>query len=135
MIGTAIDFWINAGAEVTDATTEEKGIIKISGDFGGTADAPTLEKISSLAQEEKTVVVTVLPDGTMVGEPIMEYMVYDDEILGLVSLAFIAAKYPTSQARLRGFTVVCRNANPPCYYRKDSDNDELWVYHEGRKLV
>lgn len=100
--------------------------VQIGGDLGGTPAEPIVERLSAIAEPEKTIVPTILEDGTMQGEEIQELWVYDDTLTGY-NLSELQAEYPTSAGRLQGFEVRCRLMTPPTTYRKESVNDSQWI--------
>lgn len=89
---------------------------------------------STIAEEGKTVVLTVLPDGSPQAEEIMELWVYDDTLTGY-DLAGLQAAYPTSAGYMQGFEVRCRLMTPPTTYRKESENDSRWIKIEGSNVT
>ena len=101
-------------------------LMQIGGDLGGTLEAPTVQKLSAVAETGKTIIPTVLDDGTLQGEEVFESWVYDDTLTGY-SLSELQTEYPTSARRLQGFEVRCRLMTPPTTYRKESVNDSQWV--------
>lgn len=94
----------------------------------------TVNNFSTIAEEGKTVVLTVLPDGSPQGEEIQELWVYDDTITGY-DLAGLQAAYPTSGGYMQGFEVRCRLMTPPTTYRKESENDSQWIKIEWENVT
>lgn len=122
-------------AITADATISAKGKIKLAGDLGGTADAPLLLKISSVADplEVQRRAITVGPTGNIVAEDIFEFEVFDDTAsgTGYATLAAINAQYPSIVnsvlVRPKGFTVYCYFMTNSTIYKKCGDNDAYWL--------
>lgn len=94
------------------------------------------EMLASLANTGTTSrVVTVNPDGSLFGEPIMDFQVFDETATGFASLAAIVAAYPTSASRAKGFQVLCMAMTPPTLYIKSGDGDDSWIKFTGTKLT
>lgn len=94
----------------------------------------TVNNFELIAEEGKTVVMTVLPDGTPQAEETMELWVYDDTT-SPYNLTDLQTNYSTSAGRHQGFEVRCRLLTPPTTYRKESENDSLWIKIEGSNVV
>ena len=115
--------WLRDNSALLDDLVNK---LQLGGDLGGTPEAPIVQKMSAVAQPEKTMVPTVLPDGTIEGEDAFEAWVYDDTLTGY-TLSELQTEYPTSAGRLQGFEVRCRLMTPPTSYRKESGNDSQWI--------
>lgn len=94
----------------------------------------TVNNFESIAVEGKTVVMTVLPDGTPQAEETQELWVYDDTLTGY-DLADLQETYPTSSGHMQGFEVRCRLMTPPTTYRKESENDSQWIKTEHTNVT
>jgi hypothetical protein len=116
---------INAGEFGPQAIIASKNKGGLTTD-GSSVFFDTVNSFASIAQEGKTIVVTVLPDGSLQGEEIQDLWTYDDTVTGY-DLAGLQSAYPTSAGYLQGFEVRCRNTTPPTVYRKDSENDSIWT--------
>lgn len=111
------------------------GITALTGDvIAGSDGVTTLEKISSIAEAGKDQIPKVLPGGTIEGEDVMELWVYDDTVTPY-DLTDLQTNYPTSAGRFQGFEVRCRLLTPPTTYRKESENDSVWIKIEGSNVV
>lgn len=121
-----------------DATATAKGVIKLAGDLGGSAEAPKVVKLTQLADVDATekVAVMVQPDGTMESEPLFESEVYDEiSGTGYTSLASIVSQYPSivggELKRPQGFKVFCYFMTNPTIYTKCADNDLYWLKNDN----
>lgn len=116
-----------------DATALVKGVIKLAGDLGGSADAPKVMKLTQLVDPESTQLEAVMkqPDGTLESLQLFESEAYDDLPAGYATLAAIVAQYPSvvggELKRPQGFKVFCYFMANPTVYIKCGDNDLYWL--------
>lgn len=130
-LNTAITTVLNNA--LIDATTAVKGVVKLAGDFGGTADEPKVKKLMEIADPEATtpIAAMIAPDGTLQGQNTFEFEVYDEDPAGYATLAAINAAYPSivggELKRPQGFTVYCYFMANPTIYKKCGDSDNYWL--------
>jgi len=125
----------SGGRSWTTVSGVGAGFSGLTGDVTAGGDGvTTVEKLSEASAVGKNQTVVVLPDGTIEGEDIFELWVYDDTVTPY-SLTDLQTNYPTSAGRLQGFEVRCRLLTPPTTYRKESDDDDVWIKIEGTNVV
>lgn len=128
--------FIDHGGTVAAATGLIKGILKLAGDFGGTADEPRLKKILDLAVANAPKrLVSVVADGSLQAEEIMVFEVIDNTTSGFSSLSALSSAYPASSGLKKGFTVVCPLMAQPTVYKKCSDGDDTWLKWNAVKVT
>lgn len=118
---------VEGGGGVTDG---DKGDIVVS----DTGQSWHVHKLLNVAQAGKDQIAKVLPNGTIEGEDVFELWVYDDTVTPY-DLTDLQTNYPTSAGRAQGFEVRCRLLTPPTTYRKESENDSVWIKIEGSNVV
>jgi hypothetical protein len=124
--------WIENAALVNPASALVRGILKLAGDFGGTADNPKLKFLTDFIDATATIsrAVIISPQGALGVTTIMEYEFFDDGLDGYPTLASLQVNFPSQQGnivRAQGFQVVCWNMANPTIYKKTGDSDENWM--------
>ncbi|OIQ22213.1 MAG: hypothetical protein BM557_02215 [Flavobacterium sp. MedPE-SWcel] len=131
---------VEPNIEVQDATSEQKGILQLTGDLGGTSENPTVpnkvDKPSPLPSAGEIVVVGVDDQGNSTSIPTKEVFHVDqintpyETINDLVN----TGNYSTANGYTKGTQVICPGVIPPRVYLKIGDNDTNWIVFNGATI-